>query len=84
MRKYAKCVRCDRTIDITNSNRDLCNYCDAKDKGSRERTKAEILEYLKTSMREKDIVVHKFEQIDNTEKAKECEQTIIVKEKEAK
>ena len=26
-RKYSRCVRCDRTIDITNQDRDLCNQC---------------------------------------------------------
>jgi hypothetical protein len=27
MRKYSKCIWCGRTIDITNSDRELCNPC---------------------------------------------------------
>lgn len=26
-RKYSKCLWCDRTIDVTNSDRELCETC---------------------------------------------------------
>ena len=35
-RKYEKCVRCGRTIDITNQDRDLCNPCAEELKEERE------------------------------------------------